>query len=354
VTFSPSPAFLPRGQSYRIYTAGTSLAGGAFYHFSAPATDISPQGGTTQPSNLSLPGFTLLAQDVAISPSAALGPSNLSLSNATSTQDMLGGIVVTVNPSIAAIFNAASSGTSSGKTLAPGTLFSLYGADVAAAADSWVGAPAPTSLGGISVLVGGRNAPLFFTCPGPQSCGQDQQINGMIPFEVTGSSVPITIVTGPNAQGTTVNVNLSPTAPGIFSTDSSGNGQGAILNGADNTVTAPSGTFHGSHPAKPGDVIVIYAAGLGPVTPTLPSGLGSGANGTPYPQLVSLPQILIGQQPIPAANLQFAGLAPSYVGLYQLNVQLPANVPTGNAVPVEIITAEGQTSNTVTIAVAAQ
>jgi uncharacterized protein (TIGR03437 family) len=72
-------------------------------------------------------------------------------------------------------------------------------------------------------------------------------------------------------------VTLDPTAPGIFTV---GGNQGAVLNGTDNTVAAPPGAFPGSHPARPGDVVVIYASGLGPVTPSLPSGIGSGANGT--------------------------------------------------------------------------
>lgn len=352
-TFSPSAQYLPRGNAYALSVAGATLSTDSNFQFNAPASEVTPQGLATTPSDISLPNNTIRRQNLSISPTATLGPSNFFLSNVSSMSDVPGGIVVTVNPNITAIFNAASSGTPSGNTLAPGTLFSLYGTDVAAKADSWLGAPAPTNLGGVSVKVGDRYAPLFLTCPGPQSCGQFQQINGMLPFEVSGPSVPITIEAGPNAAGKTITVTLSPTAPGIFSTDSSGNGQGAILNGSDNRVAAPAGTFPGSHPARPGDVVMIYAAGLGPVNATLPSGLGSGVNGTPFPQLARLPQVQIGGQPIPvpAANFQFAGLAPGFVGLYQLNIQLPANVPTGSAVPLQITTAEGQISNTVTLAI---
>jgi uncharacterized protein (TIGR03437 family) len=87
---------------------------------------------------------------------------------------------------------------------------------------------------------------------------------------------------------------------------------------------------------------------LGPVTPSLPSGIGSGANGTAIPLMNSHPTVRIGGQ---TAVIQFDGLAPGFVGLYQLNVVVPSGIQTGSAVPVVITTAEGQTSNTAVMAV---
>jgi uncharacterized protein (TIGR03437 family) len=243
--------------------------------------------------------------------------------------------------------------------LAPGSLFSIFslgGKDLAfgrgpGGLESWLGAPAPTSLGGVSVKVGDRYAPLFFVFP--------TQINGMIPYEVSGS-VDVTVVTGPGANGNTFKVSLSPTAPGIFSADSSGKGQGAILNGLETnqgiaSLVAPLGSFPNAHPAKPGDVIIFYASGLGPVTSALPSGLGPGISGVPFPTcdtpkvfcMATFPQVLIGGQP---ATVLFAGIAPYFPGLYQLNVTVPS-IAANAAAPVTIKTVEGQTSNTVTIAV---
>lgn len=357
--FSSAPLYLPRGKSYQLTFIGSNLGSDTNFRFSAPASDINPQGATSGATLTS--GQTVRQQNIAISANATLGSSNVSLTGSGGTSVMPGGVVVTPNSTIAEVFNAASSGTSTARRLAPGTLFTLYGADVAAKSDNWlgavpqptipVGAAAPTYLGGISVKLDDQYVPLFFTCPGPQSCGQFQQINGMIPFEVAAGAHRISIVMGPNASSAEFPITLSASAPGLFSTDSSGNGQGAILNGADNSVAATTGMFPGSHPAAPGSVVVIYASGLGPVTPPLPSGVGSGANGSPFPQLARLPQLTVGGQSIPAGNFQFYGLSPTYVGLYQLNVVLPANIPTGNAVPVIVTTAEGQTSNTVTMAI---
>jgi uncharacterized protein (TIGR03437 family) len=197
-------------------------------------------------------------------------------------------------------------------------------------------------MAGISVRIGDRYAPLFYAGPG--------QINALIPFEVNGS-VNVQIVTGPLAGGNVLPVNLAPTAPGIFATNQQGTGQGAILNNPDPSFAAPAGSIPGAatRPARRNDVITIFASGLGPVSPAIPSGLAAGAGGTTIPTLVNPPQVRIGST---NATVEFAGLAPGFVGLYQVNVRIPAGAPTGDAVPVQITTFEGQVSNTVTIAIA--
>ena len=143
-------------------------------------------------------------------------------------------------------------------------------------------------------------------------------------------------------------VPLSPTAPGIFVLNTKG--LGAIIN-ADGSLVAPVGTFPQreppARPAKPGDVIVIFASGLGPVSPPLPSGLAADPTGATI-HTITPPQVLIGGQPAPVL---FAGLSPGFVGLYQLNVEVPENASTGDAVDVVLTTAVGQTSNAATIAV---
>ena len=132
-----------------------------------------------------------------------------------------------------------------------------------------------------------------------------------------------------------------------------GAGQGAVLIGNDDIIAAQTGSVPGRvcRPAKPGEVLVIYATGLGPVTPTFPSGLAPLVGGAPLPVMVNKPQVRIGEQLIPPENVEYAGLAPMSVGIYQVNVKLPDNVPTGNAVSLNFTTFEGQASNTVAIAI---
>lgn len=330
--FGSAPLFLPRGRSYQIFVTGPNQTNDS----NLTVTGNGVTGGAT--TGGSLPNNQPIRQQtVTVSASAALGPSNLSLSNSGSTAFFPGGIVATVNPNMIGI--AESAGFKN--NLTPGAIFSIFGTDLALGrgaqgTENAAATPLPTSMGGVSVKVGDRFAPLFFVSPG--------QINAMIPFEVTGTSTQVTIVTGPNAAGNTLTVNLAATAPGIFP---AGQGQGVILNSTDNTVAAPAGTFPGSHPAKPGDFIVIYASGLGPVSPALPSGVAAGAGGTTFPTLSSPPRVTIGGQP---ATIQFAGLVPTLVGLYQINAVVP-NIAANAAAPVQIITAQGQTSNTVTMAV---
>ena len=350
LTLSPLPLFLPRGNAYQLSVIGNNLGAGTNIGFSAPSADITPQGATTTAKLTT--GQTILQQKISISATAALGPSNLSVSNPVSTYITPGGIVVTLNPTIndGGVVDAASFQ----QKLSPGSLFSIFGTDLATRVDNWQGPPAPTSLGGISVKVGDRFAPLFFASPG--------QINGMIPFETTGTSAEVTVIAGPNAASKPAIASLASIAPAIFTAaESSGAVHAVILNSSDNTLAAPATSFPGnSHPARPGDVVIMYASGLGPVAPlpnlactaaVLPSGVGAGANGTCLQEVVSNPLILIGGKFLPTANIQFAGLAPNLVGLYQVNVQLPANVATGNVVPVQIVSSQGQGSNIVTMAV---
>jgi uncharacterized protein (TIGR03437 family) len=98
----------------------------------------------------------------------------------------------------------------------------------------------------------------------------------------------------------------------------------------DGTYVLPVGAISGvnSRPAVPGDYIILYGIGFGPVTPNIPAGqlVQVGNN------LASSFEILIGGE---AATVLYSGLAPSYTGLYQFNLQVPAisSVPPANTVP---------------------
>ena len=142
---------------------------------------------------------------------------------------------------------------------------------------------------------------------------------------------------------------LAPLSPGLISVNSSGAGQGAILNDKDanqgvQSLVAPAGSAPNAHPAAVGDVIEIYGTGLGLVTPPVPTGMRP-----PGLSLTSTPAVTIGGVP---ATVTFSGLASCCVGLNQVNVVVPAGTFAGNAVPVAL-SIDGVKSNTVTIAVSA-
>ncbi len=101
----------------------------------------------------------------------------------------------------------------------------------------------------------------------------------------------------------------------------------------------------GSRPVNHGEFLSIFCAGLGDVT-NRPA-TGAAALGNPLSTTIANPTVTIGEVP---AAVSFSGLAPGFVGLYQVNVEVPSNAPTGEAVEVGL-TIGGVASNTVTIAI---
>ena len=120
-----------------------------------------------------------------------------------------------------------------------------------------------------------------------------------------------------------------------------GGGAGA----PDQPVAAAAGKFPGSRPAKIGEFVSIYATGLGDVT-NRPA-LGSASPGNPLARTLATPAVTIGGVP---ATVSFSGLAPGFVGLYQINAQVPAGILTGPDIPIGL-TIGGVASNAASIAV---
>ena len=195
----------------------------------------------------------------------------------------------------------------------------------------------PTTIGGTSILVNGISAPLFAVSP--------QQINFQIPWEAQGQIQAFIEATANGVTGNGVAVNLGPFSPGIFSLNQQGSGQGAILIGGTAIVAAPAGALQNSRPARRGEFVTIFCTGLGPVTN--PPATGAAAPTVSPSLTTSQPTITVGSSP---ATVSFSGLAPGFVGLYQVNIQLPQDAPTGDAVPLAL-TIAGATSNPVTLAV---
>jgi uncharacterized protein (TIGR03437 family) len=112
-------------------------------------------------------------------------------------------------------------------------------------------------------------------------------------------------------------------------------------------VAAPAGSISGrvSLPAARGEFVTIYCTGLGTVTNQPAS--GAAASGNPLSATTSAPNVTIGGI---QAMVNFSGLAPGFVGLYQVNAQVPQDAPPGDAIPV-MLNIGGATSSTVTMAV---
>mgnify|MGYP001590268716 FL=1 len=130
---------------------------------------------------------------------------------------------------------------------------------------------------------------------------------------------------------------LKSAAPAIFTTTQDGRGPGAIL--------GPRGLVTAADPVSRGDVVAIYATGLGAVSP-------AAASGAPAPsealcRTTDTPVVNIGGV---EAEVLFSGLAPGFIGLYQVNARLRPHTPTGDNVPV-VLQYGSTSSNVVTLAI---
>jgi uncharacterized protein (TIGR03437 family) len=223
--------------------------------------------------------------------------------------------------------------------VAPGSIVSIFGNLLAQDTMSNTSVPLPTKLAETSVLLAGELMPLYYV--------STSQLNVLVPYDINVNAPQQLLVQRGSTYSQPVSINVAPAQPAIFQDTGTSPSQGIIL------VVRVQGTSQIQFEAKPGsparagDVIVAYGAGLGAVNPMVQSG---SAGGVPVPVTVNNVQLTIGGQ---AASVQFAGLAPGFVGLYQVNAVVPQGAQAGDAVAVTLSVA-GQTSPPVTMAIQPQ
>jgi trimeric autotransporter adhesin len=226
-----------------------------------------------------------------------------------------------------------------GLGLGPTNLFSLTGADPISTSLPLAGSATTT------VTIDGVPAPLLYTSASAVSC--------IVPFSVaakSGSKVDLAVTYNSISVTAPTKVNVVDANPGLFTSDSSGSGQGAILN------VSPAGDYSinsANNPAVKGTTLaVLYLTGFGttncvdiPASPSYPGSLcntnATEANliaGAVSPKLPVT--VLIDGQPAPGIVAQ-APLG-SVPGLMQINVPVPANVKSG-ALPVVVTLGSGST-----------
>lgn len=205
------------------------------------------------------------------------------------------------------------------EALAPNTIATVYGTNLAlntviAGTGTINNATLPTSLGGVTVLVSGITANLFFVSP--------TQINFLIPYDLTAGIVNVNVAVDA-LSGPVVPVQLNSTAPGLFLYN--GFIIATHLNG---TLISPAA------PASGGEIIVIYVAGLGRTTPDTNSGklVTSAASIVAAAQT----QILLAGVACPQSSLLYVGLAPGFAGLYQINMIVPPLTPSNPELRVQV------------------
>lgn len=211
-------------------------------------------------------------------------------------------IEVTAPPTISAggVVNAASFTPK----VAPGSLVSIFGSDLATTTFAADSVPLPTELAGTSVKIGGKDAPLVFVSGG--------QVNAQVPYEVAaGPNVPVVVkVNGVSSPAGTVAVMAA--APGIFQF---GNKR-AVVQNADYSVN----DVNNGAPAD--SYVVAYMTGSGALDN--PVETGKPAGGEPLCRPQGSVSATINNQPVEVA---FAGLTPGFIGLMQVNFKMPSLAP---------------------------
>ena len=211
-----------------------------------------------------------------------------------------------------------------GGAVAPGDIVALFGEQLSFAGPTGAtNVPLPTQIGGATVLVSGRPAPLYYS--------SYDQINLEIPLE-TPVGTALVQVQRDGISGNTVSLQVASRAPRIL-----------VIVNPDTSVPSIA------HPVGVGDTVVIYSIGLGPTNPAVAT--GAPAPGSPLANLATTPEVDFGSGLFGtiAATPSYAGLSPGSVGLYQVNVAIPPGVPSG-AVDVALLFPDS-VSNTVQIAV---
>jgi uncharacterized protein (TIGR03437 family) len=233
----------------------------------------------------------------------------------------------TATPVLTGIVNTASSTSA----IAPGSVVTVSGKfPVTSKAEADIERPR-RPLGGVTLNFSGFVAPLLHVSP--------TALTAQVPWELSGQASASVTVSSSSQTSAAMNVSLTLYAPGIFTVNGQGTGQGTIVdqNGMLADVRAPA--IAGM------TVVKVFATGLGPVTPQPATGAGSPAN--PVAVTTTNPLVTIGGI---AAPLLKSELTPGTVGMYELDVQVPAGVNPTDSAPVQI-TIGGAVSNSPTMAI---
>jgi len=216
--------------------------------------------------------------------------------------------------------------------IAPGEIVTLIGSGIGAAvALPPAGSASSTDLASSQVLFDGTTSPILYTSP--------NQINAIVPFALYRSTSTQMEVMLHGKSLAALPLSVSPAAPSIFTIDSSGVGQGAILN-QDSTGNSAA------NPAKKGSVVVIFATGAGE---TDPASIDGQVTGTVLPKPLLPVSVLIGGL---TAQVLYAGAAPELIaGVIQVNALVPEGVSSGAAVPVALTVGQAVSPSGVTLAI---
>ncbi len=231
--------------------------------------------------------------------------------------------------------------------VAPGSVVEIRGRNLAAdGSASAAGLPLPRSLGGTRVMIDGQAAPLFTVESGRIAA---QLPSGLLP---EGARTALASVEVETEQGVSYArfFHAAAQAPGVFTVEGAGAGQGSIVFAGTAELAAPRGYGEGAaRPARAGDVLEIYATGLGALEPAPSDGEAGGA--AVLRHAASSVRVWLGSQPLAAEEVLFAGGAPSLVGVNVILARVPAGIAPNDALEVHLEVGGARSQPGVTIAV---
>jgi uncharacterized protein (TIGR03437 family) len=232
------------------------------------------------------------------------------------------------SPSISSVVSAADGSAS----VAPGGLISVYGQQMSPVNMATSQIPLPTALAGSCLAVNGVPAPLLFV--------SSQQVNAQLPASASGT-VTLSIHT-PGGVSDNFFLPILATAPTVFRSGTAGpeTGLATVFRNDNGQLITPTNPIH------PGDIIVIYATGMGRTSPFVDSGLPALLPPNPLSNTVIKASVTLGGAPL---NVLYAGLVPGEVGVYQINASVPSGVPQGMDIPLVVSQAGSSTTLSVRV-----
>ena len=323
VSVTPASANATAGGGAAPFTAQVANAANTAVRWS-----ISPQLGAISPAGIYTPPATLAATAKVTVTATTFSPP---FKQATATVNVVppsgGGYTPTITSG--GIVSASAFGGFAAAT--PGSWIEIYGSNLGPSSgytwqgSDFIGNNAPTALQGVSLKINGAPAFLDYVSA--------TQVNAQVPAGV-GTGPATVILTNSNGESEAFPLMLNALEPGLLAPSSFtvGGKQYVVAFNSDGSYTLPTASTLGlnSRPAKPGETVVIYGVGFGPVAASGGTPISPGIVVTQANQLTNSMQMALGGT---RATLTYEGLAPNFVGLYQFNVVVPPSLASSDTVP---------------------
>jgi uncharacterized protein (TIGR03437 family) len=240
-------------------------------------------------------------------------PSTVELTQATLPAATQSWVMLPASNAVAA--NAAS--FADGLPVAPGSVISMFGTFTGSATGANAGFPLSRRIGETELLVDGSAVPLYYV--------SSRQVNAQVPSSVAEGQVIAEVRVGGQSVGRAP-LTVVGNAPGLFAA--------VNQNGATNSAASP---------ARRGEALSVFGTGIGAVTPPVEDGAAAGV--APL-STGAIPNVFLSDRQL---QVEFSGLAPGFAGLWQINVRLPADGPSGENLPLTVT--NGLTSNVLRVTV---